>query len=99
MTKGDIMKKFLKKLTYTLIVTATFMYGVYTIAEQEIELNNITKEKEKYIALYEEEEIKYEQLMEIKENVNSDAYIEKVAREKLGLVMPYEIIFVDASIW
>ncbi len=92
------MKSFLKKLLYTLAITSIFVYGFYTLIEQEIELKNIANEKEKYMALYEAEEMRYEQLLEIKENINSDAYIEEVAREKLGLVMPYEIIFVDASI-
>ena len=46
----------------------------------------------------ENEEMRHEQLLETKKNINSDEYIEEVAREKLGLVMPYEIIFVDASI-
>lgn len=92
------MKLFLKKLVSTLIVTAVFIYGIFTLYEQQSEINSIKSEKEKYIALYEAEEMKYEQLLEIKNNINSDAYIEEVAREKLGLVMPYEIIFMDASI-
>lgn len=92
------MRNFLKKLVYTLAVTSIFVYGIYTMIEQQIELNNIADEKEKYMALYEAEEMKYEKLLEIKENINSDSYIEEVAREKLGLVMPYEIIFVDESI-
>ena len=92
------MKNFLKKLTYTLMLTLIFSYGIYTVIEQQIEINEIKKEKESYMALYEIEEMKHEQLIETKENINSDSYIEEVAREKLGLVMPYEIIFVDASI-
>lgn len=92
------MKLFLKKLVSTLIVTAVFIYGIFTLYEQQSEINSIKSEKEKYIALYEAEEMKYEQLLEIKNNINSDAYIEEVAREKLGLVMPYETIFMDASI-
>ena len=39
-----------------------------------------------------------EELEETKGKINSDEYIEAYAREKLGLVMPYEIIFVDASL-
>lgn len=92
------MKSFLKKLGYTLTLITFFIYGIYTISEQQTELNNIKKETEKYSALLEEASMEYEQLLEIKENINSDSYIEEVAREKLGLVMPYEIIFVDASI-
>lgn len=92
------MKKFLKKLAYTLTLTTFFVYGVYTIAEQQTELNSIKDETEKYTALLEEATMEYEQLLETRENINTDSYIEEVAREKLGLVMPYEIIFVDASI-
>lgn len=98
MIKGEKMKKFFKKLAYTLTLILVFGYGIFTIIEQQLELDEIKAEKEKYIALYESEEMKYEQLLETKKNINSDSYIEEVAREKLGLVMPYEIIFEDASI-
>ena len=91
------MKNFLKKFLVTLAVTVVFAYGMYTIVEQQIELNKIAEEKEQYKILCEDEEMKYEKLLQTKENINSDEYIEEVAREKLGLVMPYEIIFVDAS--
>ena len=93
------MKIFFKKLLYTFTVTLVFVYGIYTMIEQEVELKNIADEKEKYVTLCENEEMRHEQLLETKKNINSDEYIEEVAREKLGLVMPYEIIFVDASIW
>ena len=83
------MKKFLKKLAYTLTLTSFFIYGFYTLFEQQSELNNIKEEQEKYIALLEEAAMHYEQLIETKENINSDSYIEEVAREKLDLVMPY----------
>ena len=92
------MKNFLKKLLYTFAVTLVFVYGIYTMIEQEVELKNIADEKEKYVTLCENEAMRHEQLLETKKNINSDEYIEEVAREKLGLVMPYEIIFVDASI-
>ena len=36
-------------------------------------------------------------LLEQKENVNSDEFIEKMAREELGLVMPNETIYVDST--
>lgn len=92
------MKSFLKKLVYTLTITLIFGSCIYTVIEQQIELDEINEEKEKYTAIYETEQMEYERLLETKENINSDNYIEEVAREKLGLVMPYETIFVDASI-
>ena len=44
------MRNFFKKLVYTLAVTSIFVYGIYTMIEQQIELNNIADEKE--IAFY-----------------------------------------------
>ena len=41
------MKNFLKKLLYTFAVTLVFVYGIYTMIEQEVELKNIADEKEK----------------------------------------------------
>ena len=31
------------------------------------------------------------------ENIKSDEYIESVAREKLGLVKPYETVYIDSN--
>ncbi len=92
------MKSFLKKLFYTMIFVGLFGYGFYTLAEQQVEINALKSEKDKYVTMCENEEMKHEQLLETKEKLHSDSYIEEVAREKLGLVMPYETIFVDASI-
>ncbi len=36
-----------------------------------------------------------ESLIEIKENVNSPEYIEQVAREKLGMYLPNERVYID----
>ena len=40
---------------------------------------------------------KKEDLQATLENVNSSEYIEKVAREKLGMYYPYESVFIDIS--
>lgn len=52
-------------------------------------------EMKKVEALVEEEKELNQGLQKQKEEVNSDQYIEKVAREKLGLVKPGEKVFVD----
>ena len=62
------------------------------------DLDNLKLEKMEYVSLCADEDMRYEKLVETKDKLHSDDYIEDVAREKLGLVMPYEIIFVDASI-
>lgn len=58
---------------------------------------NKKQEKEK-LALerqIEEERERYIELLQEREYMKSDAYIEELAREKFGLVKPGEIIFIN----
>lgn len=93
------MKKFFSKLLTTLSITAMLFYAMCILIDQEKELNNLSNETDKYEMLIGEEIMKTEKLNETKSRMNTDEYIEEYAREKLGLVMPYEVIFVDASVW
>ena len=92
------MKKFFSKLLSTLIITFMFFYAGYVLINQEKQLRDLDKEINKYQALLDEATIRTEELEEVRSKINTDEYIEAYAREKLGLVMPYEIIFVDASV-
>jgi cell division protein FtsB len=94
----DKMKEFFKKLLSTLLVTCVFVYFAYVLIDQEIQLQRLSEEIEQYQVKLDEANMKTEELKEIKNMINTDEYIENYAREKLGLVMPYETIFVDASI-
>ena len=53
------------------------------------------------IEMYEKEIKSKQNLVEYynnkNENISTDEYIESVAREKLGLVKPYETVYVDAN--
>ena len=92
------MKKVLLRLIKTLAYTAACMYIVITMINQQITLMDYRDMKEQYKKQIQEEKLKSEQLAKIKGEVTTPAYIEEVAREKLGLVMPYEIVFVDANL-
>ncbi|MBQ8300015.1 MAG: septum formation initiator family protein [Clostridia bacterium] len=92
------MKDFLYKLFSTLMIAALVFYLGGVLIKQERELRIIENEKKQYQALLDEANMKTEELRQIKSRLNTDEYIEEYAREKLGLVMPYEIIFMDASI-
>lgn len=82
---------FLKK-----IITICFIiYFIYTFISQQKTLNAYAKEEENYnkeIAASEEER---NELQTIKDNVNSNEYIEQIAREKLGMYYPNERVYVD----
>ena len=62
--------------------------------------------KKRYILWYDEEIGKYEtqkqeaeetkeSLVAMKDNVNSPEYIEEIAREKLGMYLPNERVYID----
>lgn len=83
----------LKKLAILLFA----IYFIYTLLSQQKTLNAYAKEKEKY-----DEEISYaqdeqEELEKMKENINSDEYIEQIAREKLDMYYPNERVYIDTE--
>lgn len=92
------MKIFFTKLLSTLALTSLLCYATVVLINQEKQLKNLDDEIERYSLLIDEATMKTEELKETKNKINTDEYIESYAREKLGLVMPYEIIFVDASL-
>lgn len=102
--RGKKMKKNVKKRVKTkkirfsvaLLVTAVIFMLVKGILLQP----DIVKNKDKISEL--EAKISYEQqraeeIDKLKENVESDEYIEKIAREKLGMIRKDEIVFIDIT--
>ena len=71
------------------------------IAFKTYDLQKINRGLEKQIAEYREkirmEQEEQERLLKEKEYIQSDMYIEKVAREKLGLVKEDEIVFMEKT--
>lgn len=94
MNKRRIKSKSKIILALTLCV---FSYFTWTFVGQE----QIIREKQSQIASInqkiDDEKSKNADLKKQKELVNSSEYIEKVAREKLGMVKPGEKIFVDVN--
>ena len=70
----------------------------YILLEQQVKLNELDSELAYYSRELQEEQLETEKLNDTLDSLSEDKYIEEVARERLGLVMPSEIIFVDASI-
>ena len=92
------MKKVFIRLVKTLAYTGVCMYIVFTLVSQQMTIMDYRNNRDQYKKLIQEEKLKNEQLIKSKSEITTSSYIEKVAREKLGLVMPYEIVFVDASV-
>lgn len=83
--------KIIKKLLFV-------VFGIYVIciftSQQQI-LNRYKKEITEYTDQIQKAEETKESLLVMKENVNSPEYIEKIAREKLGMYLPNERVYID----
>lgn len=72
-------------------------YVSYTFAIQQIELNKYLKLKESYIEQINIAKAKTVEYKNYSEYVKSDKYIEEIAREKLGMILPEEKIYIDIT--
>ena len=89
--------KFLKKHYKKILLIIVLAYVCNIFISQQKMLNTYNGDVQKYeTSLAKEEETK-ESLLEIKENVNSSEYIEKIAREKLGMYLPNERVYIDIT--
>ena len=92
------MKKLMnnvKKLIKKLIIVCIIIYAVITFFNQQKILNTYASndaELDKKLVQAQEYQ---EELNKIKNNVNSNEYIEEVAREKLDMYLPNERVYLN----
>jgi cell division protein FtsB len=96
MRKKKIKSKIISAFGRIMIAVAT-VYVVYILIQQQMQLNTYKAQQDYYKAQIELEQKKLQELENNKLLYTTDSYIEKIAREKLGLVKPEEVIFVDIN--
>ena len=89
------MKIRLWGILFRLIVLCFIFYVTYVMTVQQPIMQAKTKQLNEIKTLLEEAQQKNLDLREQLLLVESDAYVEKVARERLGLIMPGEKIFIE----
>lgn len=72
-------------------------YFLWTLISQEKMIQDKDKEIASISSKIQEEQEQKQEMEKQKETINSDAYVEKVAREKFGMVKNGERIFIDAN--
>ena len=85
----------IKKLIKRLIIVCIIIYAVITFFNQQKILNTYASndaELDKKLVQAQEYQ---EELNKIKNNVNSNEYIEEVAREKLDMYLPNERVYLN----
>ncbi len=94
--KKKVNKKI--KIDYMKICTISiFIYFLTVFATQQFKINEYNVKKEYYQTEITAKEKRINSIEETIEKVDTPEYIEKVAREELGLVKPYEKIFLDTN--
>ena len=85
-----------KKLKFNrIIIIGIVIYVLYLLISRQQVLSSYKKEEQTYAKLIEQEQQKNAELLEEKENVNSTEFIEEIARDKLGMYLPNERVYID----
>ena len=91
------MTKFFSSKLYKVLLVIGIIYFVYAFVLQQEKLDSYGKDKQYYQSQIEDLKNQKEELLKIKENINSPEYIEEMAREKLDMYLPNERVYVDMS--
>lgn len=86
------ISKFYLAVTFAFIM-ATFV-SLYSAAA---ELNLLKQKRAEYVSMIAAEQKKQVDIESMKHYYESDSYIEKIAREKLGLIKSNDVIFPDRN--
>lgn len=87
------MKK--RKIYKRLLILLVLIYAIFTLANQQKVLNEYSKTSKELTNKIEDEEIYNNELIAEKDNVNSEEFIEQMAREKLDMYYPNEKVYLD----
>ena len=86
-----------RKILLFLIFIVVSSYISITLINQQITLNRYNEEQAKLTKQIQKEKEYNEELVAKKENVNSEEFIEEMAREKLDMYLPTEKVYVDTG--
>lgn len=90
-----IHMKIIKKHYKKILIFIAVAYIINIVISQQKMLNSYNSEIKVYEAQINKEKETKESLNNIKENVNSPEYIEKIARERLDMYLPNEKVYID----
>lgn len=80
-----------------IIVIGIIIYVLYAVISRQQVLSAYKKEEQYYLDLIAKEQQRNQELLETKENINSTEFIEEIARDKLGMYLPNERVYIDIS--
>lgn len=90
------MKK-IKTIYKNIFLLILIGYIIYTVITQQQTLNSYRAEEQRYSAQIQQQKEQQEQLTQTKANINSEEYVESIARDKLNMYLPNERVYIDMS--
>lgn len=84
-----------RKIYKKILILIIAIYAIFTLVNQQKTLNQYSKNSEELTEQINEQKAYNEELAKQKENVNSEEFIEQMAREKLDMYYPNEKVYVD----
>lgn len=86
-----------KKILKVIIFLIVLSYFIYVLIKQQTTLNSYQTEQD-YVSSQIQDQQEYKnELADMEANINSDEYIEQIARDKLDMYLPNERVYVDAN--
>ena len=86
-----------KKILKVIIILIVLSYFIYLLIKQQTTLNSYQTEQD-YVSSQIQDQQEYKnELADMEANINSDEYIEQIARDKLDMYLPNERVYVDAN--
>lgn len=97
MAMGKVKKK--RKIIWSNFFVFIFiLYAAFTIANQQITIYKLNKTRQEVAHNVEVAQKENEKLKDMLQYTGTKEYIEKMAREQLGLVKSDEVVYVDQSL-
>ncbi len=94
------MKKNSKKRKFKIkgiLIMCFIMYAAYALINQQLMIHKLSKVQEQKMEQINNVISDNEKLKQMIKTSNSDEYIERMAREQLGLVKPGEKVYIDTN--
>lgn len=89
------MKKFIYKNKIILLISVLLLvYMSYILIRQEMKYQELLTDRDEYTNQIDELKVTISELNDMINEISTPAYIEKMAREKLQMVKPDEIIYI-----
>ena len=85
----------LAKVMFGLLLLCIAAYVLSSAIDQGEQMERIMLRRSEVQSELDKAEASYKATRDLYDSMGTDAFIEKIAREKLGMLMPGEILFVD----